>query len=238
MLRRHPFLIACLAVVLASVGAGAQSVEDIVAKNLQAKGGLQKIRAVQSVRRTSRLAADRIQARFVVSAKRPGLVRQDLDLSGQKMVMVFDGSTAWKIDPLSGPATAVAVTGAEAQDVRDDSDFDGPLVDSQSKGYALELVGTEMLSGRKVHHVKLTAKDRPTLHYYLDAETGLEARIVSDRPSGAMTQDFSDFRDVEGLKVPFSIRTSTNGVQQAQITVEKIEFNVKLDDTIFKKPGI
>jgi outer membrane lipoprotein-sorting protein len=237
MLRRHSFLAACVAALLASTGASAQTVEDIVAKNLQARGGLAKIRAVQSVRRTSRMTADRVQVRVVVAVKRPGLVRQELELPGQRMVMAYDGTTAWKIDALAGASTAVAVTGPEADGVRDDSDLDGVLVDYKNKGYAIELVGTETLVARNVHHLKLTATDKPTLHYYLDANTGLEVRIVSERREGPVAQDFSDFRDIDGLKVPFAIRLSANGVQQAQIVVERVEFNVKLDDALFKKPA-
>jgi outer membrane lipoprotein-sorting protein len=238
MLRKHTFLAVAVAAILASTGAGAQqTVEDIVAKNLQAKGGLAKIKAVQSVRRTTRLNADRVQVRVTVSVRRPGMVRQEIDLPGQRMVMAYDGTTAWKIDPLSGGASAVAVMGPDADGVKDDSDLDGPLVDYKNKGYTLELVGTETLAGRKVHHLALTAADRPAVHYYLDAETGLESRIVSRRGDAAVAQDFSDFRDVDGLKVPFSIRQSTNGVEQARITVEKVEFNVKLDDALFKKPA-
>jgi hypothetical protein len=111
------------------------------------------------------------------------------------------------------------------------------LIDYKERGYLLELVGVETLGDRKVHHLKLTDQNRQVQHVYLDAETGLEAKLVSQNEIGqAFEQEMSDYRDVEGVKIPFAIRTLANGVPQGQIVVEKVEFNVKIDDSIFRMP--
>jgi outer membrane lipoprotein-sorting protein len=98
-------------------------------------------------------------------------------------------------------------------------------------------VGLETLGERKVHHLKLTDKNRQLQHVYLDAETYLETKLTTQNELGqTFEQELSDFRDVEGIKIPFSIRTLANGIQQGQITVESVEFNLKIDDGIFKMP--
>lgn len=237
---RRQWLISIAAFVGLSVAhaAGTQSVDDLVAKNLQAKGGLEKIRAVRSMKRTGRLVAGSFQVGFVVSAKRPGMVRQELNLAGQTLVVAYDGTTAWKVDPLSGSDAPVTVDGSEAEAIRDDADFDGPLVDHKSKGSTIELVGSETIDRRPVHHLKVTGPDRRVTHIYLDVETGLEARIVSQVGPRTVTHEFSDYRDVNGVKVPFAIRTLNNNALEGQVIVDRIELNVTLDDAIFRRPGV
>jgi hypothetical protein len=73
-------------------------------------------------------------------------------------------------------------------------------------------------------------------HYYLDIETALEVKLTTETESGTVEQELLDYRDVEGIKIPFLIRTIANGVKQGEIKVEKVEFNVKIDDAIFRMP--
>jgi outer membrane lipoprotein-sorting protein len=99
------------------------------------------------------------------------------------------------------------------------------------------LAGIETQAGRRVYHLQVTDKSGQAQQIYLDAETGLETRIVTQGAGGTFEQDLSDYRDVSGIKVPFSIRMVANGVQQSAITVSKVEFNVPLDDRLFKMTG-
>ena len=107
-------------------------------------------------------------------------------------------------------------------------------------GATLEFVGNETAGDRKFIHLKLTGKDQRVQHCYLDAETALEARIVSEAQSPLgkveVEQQLSDYRDVEGLKMPFLIKRLANGAEQAKIQVEKVELNARFDDSVFKMP--
>ena len=73
-----------------------------------------------------------------------------------------------------------------------------------------------------------------TKDFYLDAATGLEVRLDVDMAGTTVRQDFSDFRDVQGLKVPFLIRTYVNGAPVGEIKVSAVEFNPAVDDAIFR----
>jgi hypothetical protein len=158
-------------------------------------------------------------------------------MNGQLVVMAFDGRTPWMINPMLGAAGPIAMSGSPAEMIRDQSSFDGPLIDYRERGYTLEVAGVETVGGRKAHHLKLTDRNKQVQHVYLDAETGLEAKLVSQNEIGqTFEQEMSDYRDVEGIKIPFSIRTLANGIQQGQIVVDKVEFNVKIDDAIFRMP--
>ena len=238
MFRPGPIVVgAIVAFGLASPVAGAQTVDELVAKNVLAKGGMEKLRSVQTVKQTGRVTMQGFEAKQVVYAKRPNLLRQELNMGGQLVIMAFDGRTPWMINPHLGAVAPIAMSGPPADMIREQSSFDGPLIDYKERGYLLELVGVETLGDRKAHHLKLTDQNRQVQHVYLDAETGLEAKLVSQNEIGqSFEQEMSDYRDVEGIKIPFTIRTLANGVPQGQIVVEKVEFNVKIDDSIFRMP--
>jgi outer membrane lipoprotein-sorting protein len=237
MIRRVVVVSFSVVALLTARMAVAQTVDELLAKNIQAKGGMEKLRSVQTAKQTARVNFQGAEAKQTVYAKRPNLIRQELNIAGQLVIMAYDGQTPWMINPNLGAVAPIALTGPLAEMIKDQSSFDGPLIDYKAKGYLIELVGPETLAGRQVHHLKLTDKMRQVQHCYLDAETGLEAKLVSQNEMGqSFEQELSDYRDVEGIKVPFSIRTLANGVQQGQITVDKVEFNVKIDDAIFKMP--
>jgi outer membrane lipoprotein-sorting protein len=242
MIRRSAALAAAVVFVIGGVHAAArQTVDDLVAKNLQAKGGAEKIRAIKSLKQVARVGMAGMEMSVTAYSKRPNLMRREMNMAGQTMVMAFDGTTAWQINPMMGSTSPVVATGPEAAMFKDEADFDGPLVDYKTKGHTIELVGTESSGGRRLHHLKVTTSTKRVVHVYLDAQTGLEAKVVSDIPAssagagGTIEQEFADFRDVSGLKFPFLVKTQSP-TGPVTITVDSIEVNPTIDDAIFKLP--
>ncbi len=232
-----------LAVITALLGAtspaAAQSVDEIVAKNFKAKGG-DKWKSIQAMRMTARITIQGMELPMTIVSKRPNLMRQDMTFQGVSIVQAYDGTTAWTVNPMMGSDAASELPAAAAESMKEQADFDGPLVDYKAKGNTVELVGNEDLAGKKVHHLKLTRKGGKVTHYYIDAATGVELKVVSeaDLGTGPMTieTELSNYQPVEGILVPMSIKQ--NSPQGAVvITVDKVEFNPAVDDKIFRMPG-
>ena len=241
MMRRwHMTAVAVTAVVglVAGLGASGQTVDELLARNLEAKGGLARMRAIQTMKQTRRMNLQGMESPVVGYAKRPNMVRQEIAAGGRTVIMAFDGTVPWTVNPLAngGSTTPIQVTGPMADTIRQDSDFDGPLVDYREKGLTIELVGTEALGTAKVHHLKVINKNGLVQHYYLDATTALEVKLVTETDSTTIEQELADYREVEGIKIPFVIRTFVNGVKQGETRLEKVEFNIKLDDAFFRMP--
>jgi outer membrane lipoprotein-sorting protein len=235
----RPFLTVASTVLVSCVlaaSAAAQTVDELVAKNLQARGGLEKIKAAQTLKMVAHLNSQGMDLPMTLYAKRPNMTRKELTLGAQKILFVFDGTTAWQINPLQASADPIVVSGPELEVIKQESDFDNPFVDYQARGYTITSVGTETIAGRSLHHLKLT-KNGLTQDCYLDAMTGLEAKTVNQSPMGALEQEFSDYRDVQGLKLPFMVRTLQNGVRVAEIRIDTIEVNAPIDEALFKKPS-
>jgi outer membrane lipoprotein-sorting protein len=232
------------AAVLAPGAARAQTVDDIIAMNLKAKGGIEKIRATNTVRMTGHLNAKDDpsgQAKTVTIsslAKRPNMMRQEHTVDGEKIVSAFDGTSLWMARGTRPPEEA---QGPQAAYQKQDSEFDSVFVDYKQKGTAIQLVGTEKRDGADVFHLRVTKKGGPPQDFYLDAATGLEKVIAfTVAPGGkptTITTELTDYREVDGRMVPFTIRQLVNGAVNASTTIDKIEFNVPLDDSLFKMPS-
>lgn len=229
---------AALACVLSlNVSAQTPTVDQIVGRNIEAKGGLTRLKAVQTLKTTSQMSMQGRSASIVAYSKRPNLIRQEISIDGQTVVNAFDGKDPWIINPLIGTSSPVVVNGPQADAIRAQASFDGALVDYKANGYRIALAGVETQAGKRVYHLQVTDKTGQVQQYYLDAETGLETRIVMQSAGGTFEQDLSDYRDVDGIKVPFSIRMLANGVEQSAIAVGKVEFNLPIDDRLFKMTG-
>jgi outer membrane lipoprotein-sorting protein len=109
--------------------ASAQTVDELVAKNIQAKGGEQAIRAVQTIKQTASMAMQGMEATMTIYAKRPNQMRQEINVAGQQIIVAFDGTTVWTINPMMGATSPTAMTGAEGEMMKDQANFDGPLMD-------------------------------------------------------------------------------------------------------------
>ena len=216
----------------------AQTVDEIVAKHIQAKGGAEKLKSVSSVRMTGKLTSQGRDVPMTVMTKRPNLLRQEITTPGGLAVNAFDGETAWSLAP--GAAVPREITGPQADAARSNTEFDGPLLDYKAKGHTLELVGKEKVGPEEAYHLKLTRKSGDVEHYYLDADTGLELKRTVEVEAGGMKQtlesELSDYKAVEGLMVPHTITQLVGGTTVMQMTMEKVEFNTPIDDALFRMP--
>jgi outer membrane lipoprotein-sorting protein len=228
--------------VVCLVGAGQsasqqQAVDDLVLKNLDAKGGLEKLKAITTIKQTGTLSMQGSEASLLIYSKRPNMQRQEISVAGKKIINGFDGLTAWIINPLVGAVRPIQVTGPQADMIREQSAFDGPLVDYKNQGVTIELVlGTEMMGDQRLIHLKLTSRTQQVTHLYLDAVTYLDAKMTIDTAQMKLDQQFWDYREQDGIKVPFLVRTIANGVLQSEMKLQSVEFNAPIDEAVFKMP--
>jgi hypothetical protein len=229
------------ALLLGAAGAGAQTLDEVVARNLQARGGLEKLKAVETARMTGRISFGiGIEAPFTLERKRPKALRAEFTLEGAQGVQAFDGRSAWTLAP--GEKVPERLDPEETREVEDQADFDGPLVDWKAKGHALELLGKQKLGGGEVFRLKLVTKNGNLRHIFLDSGSFLEVRIEGKRRFNGSPVDvesaLSDYREVSGIKLPFRIESGPKGVPQRQrIAFDKIELGVPIDDARFRMPG-
>jgi hypothetical protein len=233
-----------LGLVLAASAARAQTptVDEIVAKNLAARGGLDKLRGLQTMKMTGTINVQGMDMPLTVMTKRPNLLFQEMTMQGQRMVSAFDGAKVWAINPMLGPGPR-ELTGQQADMIRDQASFDGPLVNYKDRGDTLEMAGSADLGGAKVWKLKLTRKiGGRSMFIYVDADTGLEKQWSATVDQSGMTIDVDtvmlDYQPTpEGVLVARSMRTLVGGQQQGLLKVLTVEYNVPIEDAAFQMPA-
>jgi len=229
---------------LFSLPLSAQTVDEVIAKNIAAKGGMSRLKAVRSVRMTGEFDTGSTQASFTQSYKRPMKARLDLSIQGLTMIRAYDGQNGWQVVPFTGKKDPEPMTAEDTKNTKETADFDGPLVDYKAKGNAVELVGKEKVAGTDAYHLKVTLKNGEVRDLYLDAKTFLGCKAVTKNAvPGSETElesTFGDYKEVEGLMFPFSIeqRIVGNAGASQKITFKKIELNVPLEDSFFTMPAV
>lgn len=233
--------------LLWAVAAHAQTVDEIVAKNLQSKGGAEKWQSVRSVKTTGTITVQGRQMPLTVYARRPNMNRQEISLPDGKVVQAFDGTGAWMINPLMGILEPQQVTGPAADMMKDSAAFDGALINYKARGNKIELVGKETLGGKPVYHLKVTLKGDHVQDYYLDEETGIELKTSSEvdvsmgpdigpKQKQVLETEMSNYKLVEGIMIPHTVRLVANGKPQMEMSITTVELNAAMPDSLFTMP--
>jgi outer membrane lipoprotein-sorting protein len=228
---------------LIAIPASAQTLDEILAKNYQAKGGLDRIKAVNTVRATGTMTlGPGMEVPFVMEQKRPNQTRMEVTIQGATIVQAYDGKAGWMLDPSQGRKTPTPMAEDALRQIDIQADMDGPLVDYKSKGSTLELLGKEKVAGADAYMLKLTLKTGDTIVMYLDADRFLEVKMVAKmkiRGTDVESEtSIGDYREVAGMMVAHAMESSQKGAPQKQrMTIKKVEVNVPIDDARFKMPA-
>jgi photosystem II stability/assembly factor-like uncharacterized protein len=244
-MRQLPAAVVIAFFLLPFASARAAPVDEIVARNLQARGGVDKIKAIRTLRLTglARFGADaEREMGWAVLYKRPGRVRSEVTLQGLTAVDAYDGKEGWRLQPFGGRRDAVRASADDVKQLAQDADLDGPLVDWQQKGHRVEYLGTEDVDGTRAHKLRLFRKDGDVDYIFLDPESMLEIRITHvARRRGVeriSESDLGNYEQVAGVWMPLSIEAGARGApRSSRILIERVEVNVGVDDAVFRFPS-
>jgi len=231
--------VALVATVALPTVAGAMDADELIAKHLEAIGGLEKIRAINSMKATGKVMTFGMELPFTVVQKRPNFMRIDSSMQGSTFIQAFDGEKGWSVNPMTGSQEAQDMPEIAGKVFRHEADMDGQLVDYEKKGYTVKYVGEDEVEGTAVHHLKLVVDDELKYSMYFDTEYFLMLKqtrtLKVDEEEHSEDTYFSDFQETEGLIYPFSIEQ--RGQSSTQIMMETLELNVEIDDAVFVKPA-
>jgi len=221
-----------------------QTAEELVNKNIEAKGGLEKIKSAKTRVTTGRLKIGRRRAATAVFKQmnmRPNLVRNNITLQGMTAVQAYDGSVGWQTQPFRGRKDPELMGEDNVRDLLLSADFDGPLVDYAEKGNQAEYLGHAEVDGDDALRLKVTLKNGDIVYYYLDPDTYLEIRKeIQQFIRGSVRErvvDLGSYKPVDGVMYPFWISEGPRSNPGAQVTmIEKIEVNVPLQESDFALP--
>jgi outer membrane lipoprotein-sorting protein len=225
----------------------AETLEEILAKNLEVRGGEDAILAVQSTRSSGTMrmggsAAGALEVPFTAEFKRPNKVRIEFTMQGMTAIQAYDGEVGWAVMPFLGRTEPEEMAEDRLKDIKDQADFDGILVNYKEKGHTVEYLGTEEIDGTSAYKLKVTKANGDVVDLFLDAEYYIEFKAETTREVQGSEVEvstvFGDYKEVDGLLFAHSMEMSFAGSPAGQvITIEKMELNVEIDDDRFTMPA-
>jgi outer membrane lipoprotein-sorting protein len=254
MMKRRILATACAALIAAPLAWGAEEpvaarlpVEQIVAKNAAARGGLTAWRAVKAMTVVGQLdAGGKTDARlpFTMSMQRPHKSRLEIRFQDQTAVQVYDGKQGWKVRPFLNRNEVEPYTPAEARLASEWDELDGPLLDHARKGTRVELAGVEDVNGKSAYKLRLTTKSGAQRHVWVDSASFLDVKIdgeprkLDGRPRKVAVY-MRDYKSVGGLMVAHELETVVEGVKSARkMTFQSVKIDPVLEATAFAKPRL
>jgi hypothetical protein len=219
----------------------AQTVDELINKNIEAHGGVEKLKSINSIKMSGKMSmAGGMEAPFTFQKKRPDKIKIEFVIQGMTGIQAYDGSTAWTLMPFTGNKDPQRMPEEERKDIIEQADFDGPLVDYKAKGNVVEYMGKEDVEGTEAHKLKLTLKNGNVRYLFLDPETGLEmkatAMIKREGVEASVDSFFGDYKEVNGIVFPFAIEQKIQGQPGPTFSVEKVDMDVDLADSLFVMP--
>lgn len=252
-MKRIDVLASCLTSLVAmplvctSAWAASPSVQEIVDKNIAARGGLSAWHSVQSLTYEGTMDAGGKPAHelpFVLKQKRPHKSRLEIVFKDQTSLQVYDGAQGWKVRPFLNRNEVESYTPAELQIAGKADDLDGPLLDYQKKGIQVALEGSEPVNGHPAYKLRLTSRDGTKRNLWIDAASFLEVKLEGEprKLDGRLHKValyFKDFHSEHGLNIPHLQETVVEGVKDPyKMKITKVSVNDAVDDTLFGKPQL
>jgi len=236
------FLLGILGLVMFTMPVSAQTAEEIINNYIKTIGGMDKIQAVKTLRRTGKfIGGGGFEAAILEENKRQKMVRQEFSIQGMTGINAYNGQAGWKIEPWQGKKDVEPLGEEEMKQIIEDSDFDGPLVNYQQKGNKVEFVGMDQVEGTDAYKLKVTLASGDVRYYYMDTDYFVPIKIDTKRMIRGAEREYEttlgDYKEVNGWYLPHSVETNLKGSQDKQkVAYEKIEANVPIDDARFQVP--
>ncbi len=223
----------------------AMTAEELIEKNLDAKGGREKIESVDAARLQGTMNMSGTEAPFVLEWKEPGQMRMELTLQGMTLVQAYDGETGWMVNPFMGKTAAEKMSAEDAEMFQDQADFHGPLIDYEEKGYTVEYAGEEDVEGTPTHKLVVTKETGEEITLYLDQEYFLEIKQVGKRMVRGQEVETAmavgDYKEVDGLVMAHSMdAVGAAGPPGGgfNMTIQSVELNPELPEERFTMPEV
>jgi hypothetical protein len=222
--------------------------EQIVEKNVAARGGLEAWRKIETLAWLGRIETPNVPGGsmpFILEYARPNKTRFAVDPQGQPGMRIFDGEKGWAVHPArDGSMNIQPYTSEERKSALDAAGLDGPLIDCHAKGIAIALDGIEAIDGRLTYRLKVTLPSGSSQHVWIDADTFLELRtdrVAFDRQGHAATvwMTYSNYQDVQGLRIPMTIERGGAALAATdRMVIDRVVLNPAIDARTFDKPNV
>ena len=211
---------------------GDLSAMDIINHYIKAIGGRESLDSVHDRITVMKGKVRGFDVTTTIYQKEPDLFKQEVDAGGATQEITYNG----KNGEMQAAGQRMKILGSELEKLKYEASLH-LLTNLDSLGVKLKLAGVEKVNGKDAYKIEMTFPSGTKWIQYYDPETGYKVKETKNvtTPQGTFTQDifYSDYRTVDGVKYPFTIRQSM-GSQEMEFKVESIKINTEIPDTKFE----
>lgn len=245
MFTRRMLVLLAAALLAGTAAAQDLSLDQILDKNLAAIGGSDALKAIQTITISAKMVmgGGAMEAPMFMQMKRPNKIRTEITIQGRKIITGYDGTDGWMINPMQGNNEPQKMPERQLKSAAQEAEIEtalGALKTIRDAGHTVELVGKEDVEGSPAYRIKVTRKSGDVHTYFLDAEKFLPTKEISKVPTAGQEMEIESFpgnyKKVGGIVIAHAVEQKAGGRSIVQVTIDKIEVNLPMDDTIFQMP--
>jgi hypothetical protein len=219
----------------ATLNVSAQTADEVIAKNIEAMGGAAKLESLNTVKRTGSMSMQGMDIPMVFTVSHLKGFRLDVELMGTSNYQIITPEKAFMFFPIQQMTEPKEMEADQVKEMQSALDLRGSMLGYKEKGTSVELIGKEKIDGGEAFKIKVTRKDGKSSFNFYDAKTFRLAKTIAkgkgqDGVEADIETPFSDYKqNADGYWFAY-----TTGSPMGTIVFEKIESNVKVDESIFK----
>jgi len=213
----------------------AQNVDEIISRHISAIGGAENWKKVNTIIMEGTMNVMGNDVAVKVSQEHNKGTRQDISVAGMTGYVFVTPSGGYSYMPFQGQQAPEPMTAEDVKEGLDDLDIQGNLLDYKAKGHSVELLGTEDVQGTECYKLKVIRKNSGEQTVFIDKNSFLIIKTSAKRKAMGQEMDinveFSDYRDVNGIKLPYAL---TQGF--GTIVMSSVKVNEPISAEAFSNP--
>jgi len=224
--------------VTASFSASSQTLDEIINKHLDAMGGKEKLKTLNSLIMQASLSVQGNDIPLTMTQVHNKGQRVDISLMGMDNYVIQTPTEGWQFFPIQGQASPEATPAEVLKETEAALDIQSPLLDYAQKGHSAELLQKEDVEGVECFKIKIITRGGMEMTFFIDPSNYYIIKAITKTKASGQEQEqvqtFSDFRKLEsGYVFPYSM----TGFGPGNLTITDIKVNPQVDEGVFKKPG-
>lgn len=226
-------ILTMVCILFTNVTGSTQTADEIINKYLQALGGQEKLKTIQTVVMEGSLSVQGFELPIKLSSVHNKGVRQDFSLNGMNGYSIITPTAGWNFNPFQGQTKPEPITADDINEGINQLDIQSPFIDYAAKGHAIELLEKEDIEGTECHKIRFTYKNGKEEFCFFDPSTFYLVRQKSKSKANGqeieLVSDLSGYSPNEqGYVFPMTI-----GSAMGTITMKSVKVNTAIAESLF-----
>lgn len=223
------------AIILASF-CSAQTLDE-VANKYYAANGLEKLENARTMTLKGVVSQMGMELPLTIMVKKPNMVKVLQEFSGMEIIIAFDGEKAYMVNPMTGSTDPVELPAEQAGSVQQYNMFRDTFMDNFKAG-RVTLDGEEAIDGKPAFKLTLTNETGDRTTYFIDKESYLTVKTIQTVNQMGQEMEVETYvrehKVIDGIKFGTKITNFVNGAEMGGMTIETIEIDAPIEDSVFK----